>query len=169
LYAAEDASRRLVELRLDRQGDRLAPIAYATQPPDETFDIGSFLWCGVITLVVLDMAGLVDGQALDADRCIIGAGAASISLALQFVNRGLEVLPVESGGRRREADIQDMYAGSVVQPHLHAATDRFRCRQFCGSTALWGGRCMPDPIDFDARSYVPHSGWPVTLDELLAF
>ena len=119
---------------------------------------------------MLDMAELVDGQVLDADLCIIGAGAAGIALALQFVNRGLEVLLVESGGRRREADIQDMYAGSVVQPHLHAATDRFRCRQFGGSTTLWGGRCMPlDPIDFESRSYVPHSGWPLTLDELLPF
>lgn len=120
--------------------------------------------------MMLDMAELMDQQSLAADLCVIGAGAAGIALALQFVNQGLDVLLVESGGHRRETKIQDMYAGSVVQPHLHASPDRFRCRQFGGSTTLWGGRCMPfDPIDFEARSYIPHSGWPMTFDELLPF
>jgi choline dehydrogenase-like flavoprotein len=120
--------------------------------------------------MMLDMAELTDKQLLTSDLCIIGAGAAGITLALQFVNQGLDVLLVESGGRRRDAKIQDMYAGSVVQPHLHASPDRFRCRQFGGSTTLWGGRCIPfDPIDFEARSYIPHSGWPITFDEILPF
>jgi choline dehydrogenase-like flavoprotein len=120
--------------------------------------------------MMLDMAELSDGQVLNADLCIVGAGAAGISMALQFIEQGLDVLLVESGGKRREAEIQDMYAGSVVQPDLHASPDRFRCRQFGGSTTLWGGRCMPfDPIDFEARSYIPHSGWPISYDELQPF
>lgn len=120
--------------------------------------------------MILDMAELIDEQLLTADLCIVGAGAAGITLALQFIDRGLDVLLVKSGGHRRETKIQDMYAGSVVQPHLHASPDRFRCRQFGGSTTLWGGRCMPfDPIDFEARSYIPNSGWPITFDELLPF
>ena len=120
--------------------------------------------------VLLDMAGLEDGQRLEADLCIIGAGAAGISLALQFIDQGLDVLLVESGGQRYEEDVQRMYAGSVANPKLHAPVDRFRRRQFGGSTVLWGGRCMPfDPIDFEQRSYVPHSGWPLTYDDLLPF
>lgn len=91
-------------------------------------------------------------------------------MGLQFVDRGIDVLIVESGGRQRDAGIQDLYAGSVVRPELHASPDRFRCRQFGGSTTLWGGRCTPlDPIDFETRSYIPHSGWPFPYDELLPF
>lgn len=116
------------------------------------------------------MSELVDGQQLNADICIIGAGAAGISLALKLGDSGLKILLVESGGLRREAPIQAMYAGHVVNQQLHAAPDRFRCRQFGGSTVLWGGRCVPfDPIDFEPRSYIPHSGWPLNADELAPF
>jgi choline dehydrogenase-like flavoprotein len=39
-----------------------------------------------------------------------------------------------------------------------------------GSTTIWGGRCMPfDPIDFETRSQVPGSGWPISLDDLAPF
>lgn len=120
--------------------------------------------------MMLDMADLSDGQVLKADLCIIGAGAAGISIALQFIGQGFDVLLVESGGRRHEPEIQDMYAGSVERPDVHASPDRFRCRQFGGSTTLWGGRCVPfDPIDFETRSYIPHSGWPIAYSELLPF
>lgn len=120
--------------------------------------------------MMLDMAELSDRRVLTADLCIIGAGAAGISMALQFIGQGLDVLLVESGGQRRDAKIQDMYAGSVERLDLHASPDRFRCRQFGGSTTLWGGRLSPfDPIDFEARSYIPHSGWPIAYDELLPF
>lgn len=120
--------------------------------------------------MMLDMAELVDDQALDADLCIVGAGAAGIALALQFIDRGINVLVIESGGRRRETEIQELYAGSVVEPSLHPPADRFRCRQFGGSTTLWGGRCAPfDPIDFENRAYIPHSGWPFAIDELAPF
>ena len=120
--------------------------------------------------MMLDMADPSDGQVLKADLCIIGAGAAGISIALQFIGQGFDVLLVESGGRRHEPEIQDMYAGSVERPDVHASPDRFRCRQFGGSTTLWGGRCVPfDPIDFETRSYIPHSGWPITYSELTPF
>ncbi|MBN9276781.1 MAG: GMC family oxidoreductase [Hyphomicrobium sp.] len=120
--------------------------------------------------MILDIADLADGQELSADLCIVGAGAAGIALALKLMNRGLDVLVVESGGHRHEDDVQDLYAGSVADPTLHAPTDRFRCSQLGGSTTLWGGRCVPfDAIDFEKRSYVAHSGWPITLDELLPY
>ena len=37
-----------------------------------------------------------------------------------------------------------------------------RLRFFGGTTAIWGGRCAElDSIDFRARAWVPHSGWPI--------
>ena len=42
-----------------------------------------------------------------------------------------------------------------------------RLRFFGGTTAIWGGRCAHlDPVDFDRRDWVPHSGWPFGADEL---
>ena len=120
--------------------------------------------------MIFDLNDLPDDQVLQADLCIVGAGAAGIAMALQFVGQGLQVLLVESGGRRREADVQDLYAGEVVRPALHAEPDRFRCRQFGGSTTLWGGRCIPyDPIDFEKRSYIQDSGWPIEFEDLQTY
>ncbi len=47
------------------------------------------------------------------------------------------------------------------------ALDQSRLRFFGGTTNIWGGRCVPfDRIDFERRDWVPHSGWPISLDEL---
>lgn len=113
-----------------------------------------------------DMADLDPNAVLATDLCIVGAGAAGITLALQFVNSRTNVLLVESGGWGRQAETQNLYAGSVVSD-LHPPADSFRCRQFGGSTTLWAGRCGPfDPIDFESRDYVAHSGWPFGIEEL---
>jgi choline dehydrogenase-like flavoprotein len=53
---------------------------------------------------------------------------------------------------------------------MHSPPDKYRHRRLGGSTAIWGGRCMPfDPIDFEARSSVPYSGWPLSYDDLLPY
>jgi len=114
-----------------------------------------------------DASDLPDGCLLDADVCIVGAGAAGIAMSLEFIGAGLEVLLLESGGEGYEPPTQALYAGSVVDPRLHSAPDRYRQRRFGGSTTIWGGRCVPlDPIDFETRSYIAHSGWPFDLGEL---
>ncbi|MBT8445884.1 MAG: GMC family oxidoreductase, partial [Gammaproteobacteria bacterium] len=52
-------------------------------------------------------------------------------------------------------------------PLRHAQPDRDRYRQLGGTTALWGGRCMPfDLTDFERRDHVPHSGWPIARADL---
>lgn len=115
-----------------------------------------------------DARDLPDGGTLNADVCIVGAGAAGIALALELVDSGMEVLLLESGGPSYEKDTQALYVGSVVDAHLHSPPDRYRQRRFGGSTTIWGGRCVPfDAIDFEARGYMEHSGWPFGLDELL--
>jgi choline dehydrogenase-like flavoprotein len=38
---------------------------------------------------------------------------------------------------------------------------------FGGTTGHWAGFCSPlDPIDFEKRDWVPHSGWPITRADL---
>jgi choline dehydrogenase-like flavoprotein len=120
--------------------------------------------------MLLNASELPSGRVLQADVCIIGAGAAGISMALQLIGSGFDVLVLESGDLKPDPLTQALYAGSVVDERLHSPPDRYRQRRFGGTTTIWGGRCVPfDPIDFEVRDYIPHSGWPVSRDELLPY
>jgi len=100
------------------------------------------------------------------DICIIGAGAAGITLARQLAGRGHEICLVESGGLDFEQATQDLYRGTNVgMPYYDL--DQSRLRFFGGTVAIWGGRCaLLDPIDFEKRDWVPHSGWPIGRADL---
>ena len=113
---------------------------------------------------------LNDGETLHADVCIIGAGAAGITLAVELAGTGVSVLLLESGGLKPEKDTQRLYEGAVANERLHSPPHRYRERRFGGSTTIWGGRCVPlDPIDFEARDYMPGSGWPIGRNDLLPY
>jgi choline dehydrogenase-like flavoprotein len=117
--------------------------------------------------LILDIADLPDRQTLRTGVCIVGAGAAGIALALEFIGRDLDVLLLESGGLKPESGTQALYEGTVADAALHSPPDTYRQRRFGGSTTIWGGRCMPyDAIDFEPREYLPGSGWPLTLQDL---
>jgi choline dehydrogenase-like flavoprotein len=110
------------------------------------------------------------GACLWADVCIVGGGAAGISLALSLSGHGLKIILLESGGAGEHAPTQALYAGEVADERLHSPPDKYRQRRMGGSTTIWGGRCVPfDPIDFERRSHLPHSGWPLSYSDLLPF
>jgi choline dehydrogenase-like flavoprotein len=117
-----------------------------------------------------DAFKLTTGQLLEADVCIVGAGAAGIALALDLAGGPLRVLLVESGGMKAEKATQRLYEGTVADERMHSAPHRYRQRRFGGSTTIWGGRCVPlDAIDFEARDYMPCSGWPIGLQDLMPY
>jgi len=116
---------------------------------------------------MLEANDLPDGQCFHTNICIVGAGAAGIAMALDLAGSRIRVLVLESGGIKADAPTQQLYAGSVADATLHSPPDRYRQRRFGGSTTIWGGRCVPfDEIDFEARAYLPHSGWPFGRKEL---
>lgn len=117
-----------------------------------------------------DALHLQGGETLETDVCIVGAGAAGITLALELGAAGLGVLVLESGGMRPEKDTQSLYEGAVADERLHSPPHRYRQRRFGGTTTIWGGRCMPfDAIDFETRDYLPFSGWPIESSALQPF
>ena len=116
-----------------------------------------------------DARELPHGHVLEGDVCIVGAGAAGITLAQALIGASSRVILLEGGGFDLEVAMQGLYSGEIVgRPYypLEAA----RLHYFGGTTGHWGGYCAPlDPIDFERRDWVPHSGWPITRAELDPF
>ena len=108
---------------------------------------------------------------IEADVCIIGSGAAGMSLARELMGKAIQVVVLESGGKKEEDATIDLMKGKNVGRKYHAL-HRARSRFWGGSTNCWAGMCAPlDPIDFEQRDYLPHSGWPFdrnTLDPYYA-
>lgn len=116
-----------------------------------------------------DARTLRNGERLSTDVCIIGAGAAGITLARELSKTQLDVCLLESGGLEYDAATQDLYRGAVVGQH-YQKLEGTRTRFFGGSTNCWAGFCRPlDPIDFTERAWLPHSGWPFGRSELDPF
>jgi choline dehydrogenase-like flavoprotein len=117
-----------------------------------------------------DAAQVPPGTVLDCDVIVIGSGAAGIPCARELARSGKSVILLESGGTSMEANTQSLASGRVDDPKRHGPLDQYRKRMFGGTTSVWGGRCAPfDDIDFETRSFVPHSGWPVTATDLLPY
>lgn len=120
--------------------------------------------------MIANANSIPNGACLQSDVCVIGAGPAGIALTLDLSERGFSVLLLESGYMAEDKPSQSLYDGEVADEQLHSPPDKYRQRRFGGSTAIWGGRCMPfDPIDFEMRSHIPHSGWPLSYDDLRPF
>jgi choline dehydrogenase-like flavoprotein len=116
-----------------------------------------------------DARTLDNGTVLEGDLCIVGAGAAGISMALEWVNSSKKILLLEGGGFDLEPAMQDLYRGEIVgRPYYPLESARLHF--FGGTTGHWAGFCSTyDPIDFEKRSWVPHSGWPIRREELDPF
>ena len=123
--------------------------------------------------MLIDTEQVDAGQVVRSDLCIIGAGAAGITIARRLIPKGWRICLLESGGLDFEPDVQNLYAGpagGTVLPSESAYLSRSRLRFFGGSTNHWTGVCRPlDEIDFTVRPWVPHSGWPFQKSALDAY
>jgi choline dehydrogenase-like flavoprotein len=127
---------------------------------------------------------IVDAQSdaiaadIDTDLCIVGGGTAGLVIAREFIEHPVRVCLLESGGRAPEPETQDLTLGeNIGQPYFPLETARPRV--YGGSGTRWnipigqerlGVRIRPlDPIDFERRDWVPHSGWPFDRAHLEPF
>lgn len=117
--------------------------------------------------MILDGKEIPEGQKLTCDVVVVGSGAGGVTLALELGKAGRDVILLEAGGRRIEPRTQDLYKGQVTDSNVHAPIDGDRYRVLGGTTTVWGGQCLPyDPIDFEHRDYMPHSGWPISREDM---
>jgi len=121
--------------------------------------------------MLLDARQFPVGTVLDAEICIVGAGAAGIAMAMALRGRGLRVLLLESGGLELEEATQALYEGSSVGVP-NEALDVSRLRYFGGTTNHWAGWCRPlEPWDFrpgevGAAGAADIRTWPITREVL---
>ena len=107
--------------------------------------------------------------ALLCDLCIIGSGAAGISIAREFIGSRHSLILLESGGVHKEADVEALSL-SEVTGRPHAGIHKGRARQLGGTTTLWAGQALPLlDIDFECRGWVESSGWPFGRDSLATY
>jgi choline dehydrogenase-like flavoprotein len=116
--------------------------------------------------MIVDARHLPEDETLSADLCIVGGGPAGITLAVELLGSGLSVILAEAGGEVSEPDLTPVFGGEVFTTR-HPPIELYRSRCLGGTSSLWGGRCAPfDRVDFEPRDWVPHSGWPISLDDL---
>jgi len=117
----------------------------------------------------IDARNIENHTLIEGDICIIGAGAAGISIALEWINTPYRVILLEGGGFEYEARMQDLYRGKTTGQRYYPL-DSARLHYFGGTTGHWAGFCSPlDEIDFKKRDWVPYSGWPIQRSDLDPF
>lgn len=103
---------------------------------------------------------------IETDLCIIGSGPAGMTIAREFIGTSVGVMLVESGGFDYDTITQRLYQGEN-RGEAYDPLDVCRLRFLGGTSNHWGGWTRRlDPWDFEKREHVPHSGWPITEQEL---
>jgi choline dehydrogenase-like flavoprotein len=103
------------------------------------------------------------------DLCIVGAGPAGITVALELEASGWRVCLLEAGGPAYEPATQRLFEGEVRGQAYPPLRDT-RAGALGGSTTVWAGWCRPlEPLDFEPRPWCGAAGWPFGLDALAPF
>lgn len=116
--------------------------------------------------MIIESNSIYNDTELKYDICIIGAGAAGITIAKELDLNSLKICLLESGGLDYSRNTQKLYCGEISGDRyspLHLS----RLRYYGGSTNHWGGACLPlDDFDFSKRDWVPYSGWPISFEDI---
>lgn len=116
---------------------------------------------------------VADGSVRTTDVCVVGAGAAGITIARELRGSGLDVIVLEGGGLELEAASELLHDGAMVgypfgTVESPASLQEVRLRYFGGTTNHWAGYCRPQSeLAAAGVAHRPKSGWPIPYDELL--
>src|SRR5688572_25710143 len=100
-------------------------------------------------MAFIDARTLPAASEIEADLVIIGGGMAGIAVAREFAGTRTRVAVIESGGRDRDPQTQELLQGSASIDAPGNATrslDRYlresRVRALGGAGNVWGGKCV---------------------------
>lgn len=120
--------------------------------------------------MIISAETLNENFALTADLAVVGSGPAGIVVALEAARNGLDVLLIESGHDKFNGEVQQLSEAAEWDRDLHAPIPMTVRRQLGGTSTIWGGRCVPyDRVDFDRRSHISNTAWPIRYEELLPY
>jgi choline dehydrogenase-like flavoprotein len=119
----------------------------------------------------LDANRVESGSVLGFDICVIGGGAAGITICKEFRNKNYKVCLLESGDLNFDEKTQSLYDFTSTGHPLRSQSGYIsRNRYLGGSSNTWMGQCAPlDELDFTKREWVKNSGWPITKSELVPY
>jgi choline dehydrogenase-like flavoprotein len=98
--------------------------------------------------------------------------SASSAIARDLAGSSLRICLLEGGAFVASRESQDLYAAKMLNSYTKRPGGAeyltySRLRYFGGSTNHWAGWCRPlDASDFERRSWVPNSGWPISRETL---
>ena len=121
------------------------------------------------------MTGLLDARTdevrenIECELCIVGAGAAGITLARKLAGAYGDIVLLEAGSLEFDAVTQELYGGrNLGLPYLDLRACRLR--YFGGTTNHWSGYSRAnDPIDYEGRPELGVPAWPVQKDQIQPF
>jgi len=118
--------------------------------------------------MIIDARQLKAGEILRSRFCVIGTGMGGSTVAQKLADAGHEVLLVEAGGCDTQLGDNDQVMAEFVGRSFNRPPTR--CIELGGTSNQWHGMCAPlDAIDFEAREWIPHSGWPIQRRDLDPF
>lgn len=119
---------------------------------------------------VRNLGSIPIDEVLDCDVCIVGNGPAGGTIVRELANSSLRVILVESGGIDVQPGPGEL--NEIENVGVARALDQsvVRNRVLGGTSHAWTGRCVGmDEIDYQQRSWVPHSGWPFGPAEMTPY
>ena len=119
-------------------------------------------------IIDFEKDSLPTGKAFDV--CIVGAGAAGLTIANQMLRHGYSVLLLDGGGASRWERKSQALNKSHLYGQEFAGAHSGRFRALGGTTSAWAGQVIEmDDIDFRRRDWVAGSAWPIPKSELHRF
>jgi choline dehydrogenase-like flavoprotein len=106
--------------------------------------------------MLIDFREFDSSEPINCDLCIIGGGAAGVTIAKSLAGSSLDVVLLESGGLDLDVDNQFLADYNNIGNYFQ---EECRLRLLGGTTNHWGGASAPfSSFDMSERNWVEHSG-----------
>ena len=85
----------------------------------------------------IDSRNIENQSIIEGDICIVGAGVAGITIALEWMNTSYKVILLEGGGFDYDPKVQELYDGKLTGQRYYPMISS-RLHYFGGTSGHWG-------------------------------